>query len=238
MQQAIYSSDVEQFDKMADEWWDVSGVCKPLHELNPFRLQYVTDIVKLTGKTVLDLGCGGGILAESLNKSGAYVTAVDPSYRLIDAARLHAKQHDLAIDYIVADAAQYAMQHKESYASKFDVITCMELLEHVPDPYEIIEICKKLLTKNGLVFFSTINRNFKAYVLAVIAAEYMLKLLPISTHNYAQFIKPSELAAAIRNNNLELMDITGIDYNPLFSSIKLGSSPSVNYLACAKNIVE
>jgi 2-polyprenyl-6-hydroxyphenyl methylase/3-demethylubiquinone-9 3-methyltransferase len=238
MQQAIHSSDVEQFDKMADAWWDLNGVCKPLHQLNPFRLQYVMDRVNLIGKSVLDLGCGAGILSESLSKAGACVTAIDPAANLIDVAKEHARQGNLEIDYINADAAQYASCHQKSCAKKFDVITCMELLEHVADPGELIAICKNLLAKNGLVFFSTINRNIKAYALAIIAAEYMFKLLPIGTHTYAQFIKPKELATAIRQNKLELIDISGINYNPLCATVTLVASPSVNYLACAKYMVD
>jgi 2-polyprenyl-6-hydroxyphenyl methylase/3-demethylubiquinone-9 3-methyltransferase len=234
MQQAMYSSDVEQFDKMAEEWWNLNGVCKPLHELNPFRLQYITDRVSLSGKMVLDLGCGGGILSESLKKSGAEVTGIDPAKNLIEAAKYHAKENNLEINYIVADAEQYA----NDCTNKFDIITCMELLEHVSDPSELVGICKKLLVDNGIVFFSTLNRNFKSYALSIIAAEYVLKLLPIGTHNYANFIKPNELATAIRKNNLQLTDITGLEYNPISSSVKLVTSPSVNYLACAKNIVD
>ena len=238
MRQAIDDSDVEQFDKMADAWWDLDGVCKPLHQLNPFRLQYVMDRVNLKDKSVLDLGCGAGILAESLSKAGACVTAVDPAANLIDVAKVHARQGNLQIDYINTDAAQYAICHQKSCVKKFDVITCMELLEHVADPGELITICKNLLAKNGLVFFSTINRNIKAYSLAIIAAEYMFKLLPIGTHSYAKFIKPNELATAIRQNKLELTDITGINYNPLCARVTFVASPGVNYLACAKYMVD
>jgi 2-polyprenyl-6-hydroxyphenyl methylase/3-demethylubiquinone-9 3-methyltransferase len=226
----LVPEELSKFDTMALRWWDPLGDCRPLHEINPTRLQFITDRVSLSNLKVLDIGCGGGILAESMAKRGADVIGIDASLSLVEVARLHALESDLKnVSYLETTAEEYAAM----YPAEFDVITCMELLEHVPDPALLIASCAKLVKPNGHLFFSTLNRNPKAYLLAILGAEYVLKLLPKHTHSYEKFIRPSELENWLRKADLSLNELAGIHYNPFFHRAKLTSDISVNYLAYA-----
>lgn len=232
MQNNIYSSEeLKKFAAMANQWWDPNGPCKPLHGLNPLRLSYIENLVNIENKSVLDIGCGGGILSESMAQKGANVTAIDLAPELISVAKLHLLESKLKVDYQLIDVLDMAKLHPE----KFDVITCMEMLEHVPDPLLVVQQIKKLLKPQGLVFFSTLNRNLKSYIYSILGAEYFLKLLPKGTHDYEKFIRPSELTQFSRKNQLTLIDLQGVAYNPLNSQFSFTEDISVNYLACFKN---
>lgn len=222
----IDQAEIEKFEKLARTWWDLESEFKPLHEINPLRLDYISQRTPLAGKEVLDIGCGGGILTESLARSGAITTGIDMGEAPLQVARLHQHESGLDIDYRQVTAEALAQQ----CPGKFDVITCLEMLEHVPDPASVISACRQLLKPNGHLFLSTINRNPKAYLFAILGGEYLLKLLPAGTHDYQKFIKPSELAKAIRAENLCLKDITGMTYNPLTKVYRLGPDTDVNYL--------
>ena len=222
----IDQAEIEKFEKLARSWWDLESEFKPLHDINPLRLDYISQRTQLAGKEVLDIGCGGGILTESLARSGAITTGIDMGEAPLQVARLHQHESGLEIDYQQITAEALALQ----YPGKFDVITCLEMLEHVPDPASVISACRQLLKPNGHLFLSTINRNPKAYLFAILGGEYLLKLLPAGTHDYQKFIKPSELAKAIRAENLCLKDITGMTYNPLTKVYRLGPDTDVNYL--------
>lgn len=224
----IDPQEIAKFDEVAPEWWDIEGPLKPLHQLNPFRLNFIQSHIDLNGLNVLDIGCGGGILTESLSKAGAKASGIDMSEPAIKAAKEHAEKHNLPIHYQQISAENYAAEHPHSV----DIITCMELLEHVPDPASIIAACANLVKPGGHVFMSTLNRNLKSYLFAILGAEYVLKLLPKGTHDYAKFIKPSELDTWASAAGLELLDLTGITYNPLRSTYSLTDDVSVNYLAC------
>lgn len=219
--------EVEKFESIGDQWWDANGPFKPLHELNPYRLQFVTDRVSLIDKSLLDIGCGGGIFAEALSRAGAQVSGIDLSPAAIRTAQQHAQEQSLAISYQVISAEDYAAQH----ANQFAVVTCMELLEHVPDPARLIQACSDLVQPGGDVFFSTLHRNVKSYLQAIIGAEYLLKLLPRGTHDYAKFIRPSELDAWARQAGLELAGLSGLSYSPWRKEYYLSDDVSVNYLA-------
>lgn len=219
--------EIEQFSNLADRWWDPMGPCKPLHQLNPTRFQYITLHHDLKDAMVLDIGCGGGILSESLAKAGAKVSAIDASEQLIEVA--HAHQETLGIHYETTTAEEFAKTH----AGEFDVITCMELLEHVPDPQSLLKACQTLLKPGGKLFVSTLNRTPKAYVYAIMAAEYILRLLPKKTHDYNQFIRPSELHQWLTRAGLVLEDLTGLQYNPLTAKAYLHDDLNVNYLGYA-----
>jgi 2-polyprenyl-6-hydroxyphenyl methylase / 3-demethylubiquinone-9 3-methyltransferase len=221
-------AELEKFGELAHRWWDPQGEFRPLHEINPLRLAWIEGLAPLAGKSVLDVGCGGGILAEAMARKGARVTGIDLSEKPLKVAQLHLHESRLAIDYQLASAEALAGKH----AGEFDVVTCMELLEHVPEPPSTIAACAKLAKPGGKVFFSTINRNLKSYLFAVIGAEYVLKLLPMGTHDYQRFIKPSELAKAARAAGLRLIELKGITYNPLTRVYSLGADCDVNYLAC------
>lgn len=225
--------EVAKFDIIAKEWWDPESKTKPLHLINPLRLQYVQNHAALNTKKVLDVGCGGGILSEAMSSKGASVTGIDLSQEVLKAAQTHAKQHDLNIYYEHTDVEDFAQQNPQA----FDVVTCMELLEHVPDPGRVIQACSDLIKPDGTVFFSTINRNLKAYFLAIIGAEYILNMLPKGTHQYDKLIRPSELSRSAMRASLQLKDITGIHYQPLNGQFKLCQDVSVNYLACFKKTV-
>ncbi|MCH7741114.1 MAG: bifunctional 2-polyprenyl-6-hydroxyphenol methylase/3-demethylubiquinol 3-O-methyltransferase UbiG [Proteobacteria bacterium] len=216
---------------MARKWWDRESEFKPLHDINPLRLSYITERVSLPAKRVLDVGCGGGILSESMAELGAQVTAIDVGEAALTVARLHQHESKLNIDYRQATIEEIA----DSGIELFDVITCLEMLEHVPDPGSVIGACKRLLKPDGQLFLSTINRNPKAYLFAVIGAEYVLNLLPRGTHDYARFLKPSEIATWLRQHNLDLKDITGMTYNPLTEIYRLSTDVDVNYLVHATN---
>ena len=218
--------ELEKFSQLAHRWWDPGAEFKPLHDINPLRLDWIDGIAGLRGKRVLDVGCGGGILAESMAARGARVTGIDLAEKPLKVAQLHLLESGLPVDYRLIAPEALAREMPAS----FDIITCMELVEHVPDPAALVQACADLVAPDGRVFFSTINRNLKSYVLAVIGAEYVLKLLPRGTHDYAKFIKPSELAAMCRAAGLHIQDITGMTYNPFTKVYSLGPDADVNYI--------
>ncbi len=218
--------ELEKFSALAHRWWDPESEFKPLHQINPLRLDWIDAIAPLNGRNVLDVGCGGGILAEAMARRGARVKGIDLSEKALKVAQLHRMESRVAVDYEAVSAEALA----ESESATYDVITCMELLEHVPDPGSLVRACSRLARPGGEVFFSTINRNLKSYVFAVIGAEYVLKLLPKGTHDYLKFVKPSELARHCRAAGLEVREIKGMRYNPLARSYSLVGDASVNYL--------
>jgi 2-polyprenyl-6-hydroxyphenyl methylase / 3-demethylubiquinone-9 3-methyltransferase len=222
----VSQKEIDKFNELAHKWWDEESEFKPLHQINPLRLHLIHDKVNLKNKKVLDVGCGGGILSESMAKLGAEVTGIDMGEKVIRIAELHALQSKLNIDYQCTSIEVIATKQKAT----FDVITCMEMLEHVPDPSIIVSLCAKLLKPGGTLFMSTINRNLKAYLFAVIGAEYILKLLPRGTHDYEKFIKPSELIAWCRKENLTINTLIGMTYNPITQIYKLSDDVAVNYL--------
>jgi 2-polyprenyl-6-hydroxyphenyl methylase / 3-demethylubiquinone-9 3-methyltransferase len=224
------AQELAKFDALAAHWWDSTGELKTLHQINPLRLQYISDHVPLAGKTVLDIGCGGGILSESMAQQGALVTAIDLNPSLIQVAKLHLLESNVSVNYEVISAEQ----HAETRPQHYDVITCMELLEHVPDPSSIIAACSKMIKSDGHLFFSTINRNPKSYLQAIIAAEYILKLLPKHTHRFRDFIKPSELCDWLRSYELKPSDIKGISYHLRTQSYTITNDIAVNYLLYAR----
>ncbi|MBS0353821.1 MAG: bifunctional 2-polyprenyl-6-hydroxyphenol methylase/3-demethylubiquinol 3-O-methyltransferase UbiG [Proteobacteria bacterium] len=219
-------AELQKFSDLAHRWWDPESEFKPLHQINPLRLDWIDAAASLAGKRVIDIGCGGGILAESMAARGAQVTGVDLSEKALGVARLHLYESGQSVDYQLISAEEMARDNPES----FDVVTCMEMLEHVPDPASTIRACAALVKPGGHVFFSTLNRNLKSYLMAVVGAEYILKLLPKGTHEYAKFIKPSELARYVREAGLDLEDLTGMHYNPLSQVYSLGPNTDVNYL--------
>jgi len=226
----IDKDEIEKFNRIATRWWDVNGDFEPLHKINPLRLDFVSKNTKLEKKQVLDIGCGGGILSESMDNIGAFVTGIDMASDVIDIAKLHQKESGTNVNYQNISTEELASTNQNFY----DVITCMEMLEHVPSPNDIISSCSSLLKDNGYVFFSTINRNFKSFVFAIIGAEHILKLLPVGTHQYSKFIKPSEIEEIARKSNLELVDTIGINYNPLIKKYYCSSDVDVNYIMCFK----
>ncbi|MDO7711779.1 MAG: bifunctional 2-polyprenyl-6-hydroxyphenol methylase/3-demethylubiquinol 3-O-methyltransferase UbiG [Pseudomonadota bacterium] len=219
-------NEVAKFEALANGWWDTEGESKPLHEINPLRLDYIKTKCSLNNKKVIDVGCGGGILSEALAKNDATVTGIDMGEMPLNVARLHALEAGLSIDYQQLTAEQKAQQS----ANEFDIVTCMEMLEHVPDPVSVIMACAQLVKPGGDVFFSTLNRHPKAYLFAVVGAEYLLKMLPKGTHDYKRFIRPSEMASWCRQAGLEVSHITGLSYNPLTKNYSLGDDVKVNYL--------
>ncbi len=227
----VDENELAKFETLAYRWWDKESEFKPLHDINPLRLNYINECVNLSGKQVLDIGCGGGILSESMAKKGAQVTGIDLGQAPLAVAKIHAKEQDIAIDYQAVSAETMAARKPKS----FDVVTCMEMLEHVPDPAAIIKACSELAKPNGHVFFSTINRNPKSFLFAIIGAEYILNLLPKGTHEYEKLIKPSELDRWIRHANMSTKDITGMTYNPINKTYNLSSDTSVNYILHAQN---
>ena len=219
-------AEISKFEELASRWWDKHGEFKPLHEINPLRLHYIDERVNLSGKRVLDVGCGGGILSESMAQRGADVTAIDMGKAPLSVAKLHAMESEVDIDYQQITVEELA----ELQPASFDAVSCMEMLEHVPDASSVIKACQKLVKPGGHVFFSTINRNPKAYMFAIVGAEYILKMLPRGTHEYEKFIKPSELDEWAREADLALKNITGMTYNPLTNNYKLGKDVDVNYM--------
>ncbi len=223
-------AEVNKFEQLASRWWDPGSEFKPLHDINPLRLNYIDARAALAGKRVIDVGCGGGILAESMAKRGAVVTGIDAGQAPLTVAKLHALEANVQVDYQQSTAEACAAEH----AGEFEVVTCMEMLEHVPDPAAVIQACAELAQPGADLFFSTINRNPKAYALAIIGAEYLLRLLPKGTHDYNKFIRPSELGRWLRAAGLELLEVTGMGYNPLTRQYKLCKDIDVNYLVHAK----
>lgn len=219
-------AEVAKFDALADSWWDPEGQSKPLHQINPLRLQFIKDRTVLKTAKIVDVGCGGGILTESLAANGAEATGIDMGELPLEIARLHALEAGLKINYQQTTAEAMAANHP----AEFDAVTCMEMLEHVPDPQAIIEACASMVKPGGDVYFSTLNRNPKAWLLAIVGAEYIANMLPKGTHDYARFIKPSELARACREAGLSVSAIAGISYHPLTRQYALTEDVDVNYL--------
>jgi len=233
MKQAMTNADpveLEKFSQLAHRWWDPNSEFKPLHDINPLRLGYIDRHAGLAGKTVLDVGCGGGILSEGMAGLNARVTGIDLSDKALQVARLHLLESGKQVDYRSIAAEQLA----EEQPANYDVVTCLEMLEHVPDPQSTVTACTRLVKPGGWVFFSTLNRNPKSYLFAVIGAEYILNLLPRGTHDYAKFLKPSELARFCRNAGLNLVDLTGMSYNPLTRTYTLGRDTDVNYMVACR----
>jgi 2-polyprenyl-6-hydroxyphenyl methylase/3-demethylubiquinone-9 3-methyltransferase len=223
-------AEIAKFEGLADRWWDLQGEFKPLHDINPLRLDYVAQRARLDGRQVLDVGCGGGILTEAMARKGASVTGIDLAEAALAAARLHLHGSGLEIDYREIAAEELADTRPES----FGIVACMEMLEHVPDPVSTIAACARLVKPDGHVFFSTINRNPKSFLFAIVGAQYLLNLLPRGTHEYGRFIRPSELSRWARNARLDIADITGMAYNPLTRGYRLTRDVSVNYLMHAR----
>ncbi|MEZ9230774.1 bifunctional 2-polyprenyl-6-hydroxyphenol methylase/3-demethylubiquinol 3-O-methyltransferase UbiG [Vibrio amylolyticus] len=225
--QNVDPSEIKKFEDMASRWWDLEGEFKPLHQINPLRLNYVLEKSNgLFDKEVLDVGCGGGILAESMAKEGAIVTGLDMGKEPLEVARLHALETGTKLDYIQSTIEDHANEN----AGKYDVVTCMEMLEHVPDPLSVVKSCSALVKPGGHVFFSTLNRNLKSYLFAIVGAEKLLKIVPEGTHHHEKFIRPSELIKMVDQTDLIEHGITGLHYNPLTDSYKLGSNVDVNYI--------
>ncbi|MCU7891619.1 MAG: bifunctional 2-polyprenyl-6-hydroxyphenol methylase/3-demethylubiquinol 3-O-methyltransferase UbiG [Candidatus Thiodiazotropha sp. (ex Ustalcina ferruginea)] len=222
-------AEVSKFEELASRWWDPHSEFKPLHEINPLRLDYIQRLAPLAGKKVLDVGCGGGILSESMAACGAQVTGIDMGEAPLQVARLHLLESGLEVNYERIPVERLADEQPDN----FDVVTCMEMLEHVPDPASVVKACARAVKPGGNLFFSTINRNPKAYLFAIVGAEYLLKLLPKGTHDYAKFIRPSELHAWMRDAGLTSRSMTGLSYNPLTQAYKLGEDVDVNYLIAA-----
>ncbi|SMM99401.1 3-demethylubiquinone-9 3-methyltransferase [uncultured Candidatus Thioglobus sp.] len=220
--------EVDKFAALASRWWDKNSEFRPLHEINPLRLNYIKEKCggSLEGKKILDVGCGGGILAEALALEGAIVTGIDMAEAGLEVAKLHLLESGLNVDYQKIPVEELAEQH----AGEFDIVTCLEMLEHVPDPSSIIKSCAILVKDDGEVFFSTLNRNMKSYVFAIVGAEYVLNLLPKGTHDWDKFIKPSEMESWARTAGLSLKNMIGMTYNPFTKTYKLESDVSVNYL--------
>jgi len=229
MNSNVDKDEVEKFAVLAARWWDKNSEFQPLHDINPLRLNYIKEQCggSLQGKRILDIGCGGGILSESLALEGATVVGIDLAEAGLEVAKLHLLESGLDIDYKLISAEELVESEQES----FDVIACLEMLEHVPDPSLVIEACSKLVKSNGRVFFSTINRNPKAYFFAIVGAEYILNLLPKGTHNYEKFIRPSEIDGWARTCDLSISSMIGMTYNPITKKYKLGDDVSVNYMA-------
>jgi 2-polyprenyl-6-hydroxyphenyl methylase/3-demethylubiquinone-9 3-methyltransferase len=226
----VHLHEIHKFGSMAERWWDTQGEFKTLHDINPLRLQFIQSYADIAGKRIVDVGCGGGILTEGLAKLGADALGIDLSEELIDIADLHGLESGVNAHYQKISAEALARQQPES----FDHVTCMEMLEHVPDPGSIISACATLVKPGGMVFFSTLNRKPKAYLLAIVAAEHVLQMLPKGTHDYKTFIKPSELSQSARTAGLELQGMVGIEYNPFNKQFNLGKDIDVNYIAAFK----
>ena len=220
------AAEIAKFEASAHRFWDVDGEFKALHKLNPVRARYVQERCTLERSQVLDVGCGGGLLAETLARAGAHVTAIDLAPSMVETARLHALEAGLTIDYRVDDAERLL----NTQAGKYDVVTCMEMLEHVPDPAASMTVLGKLVRPGGDLFVSTINRNFRSFLLAIVGAEYVMNLVPRGTHEYERLIRPAELAAWGRAAGLGLMDVAGLDFNPFTNTCRLTRDPSINYL--------
>ena len=225
----IDPGEVAKFEALASRWWDPHSEFKPLHDINPLRVGYISERTALEGNKLLDVGCGGGILSEALAAKGATITGIDAGDGPISVAKLHLLESGLNIDYSQSTAESWAAEHPATY----DALTCLEMLEHVPDPGSVVRACAAMVKPGGNLFFSTINRNPKAYLFAIIGAEHILRLLPKGTHDYAKFIKPAELAQWLRDAGLLLRDTTGLLYNPFSKHYTLGRDTDVNYIVHA-----
>jgi len=233
----VNDAEIAKFEQIANQWWDLSGDFKPLHQVNPLRVQFICQHIadqqsELFAKKVIDVGCGGGILSESLAKLGANVTGIDMGTEPLNVAKLHALESGLTISYEKITAEDKAQQCTEA----FDMLTCMEMLEHVPDPASVISACSKLVKPGGLIFFSTLNKTVKSYLLAILAAEKILKLVPDGTHDHKKFIRPSQLISWAEQSNLNCLDACGIHYNPITENHKLTSNLDVNYILCCQKL--
>lgn len=227
----VDATEIDKFSELAHRWWDPNSEFKPLHDINPLRLGWIDQHANLSGKTVIDVGCGGGILSESMADKGAQVTGIDLGEKALKVARLHLLESGRQVDYRLISAEDMASENPAT----FDVVTCLEMLEHVPQPASVVAACAQLAKPGGWVFFSTLNRNLKSYAFAVLGAEYLLKMLPKGTHDYAKFLKPAELASFARAAGLEVVDLVGMTYNPLTQVYALENDTGVNYLmACRK----
>ena len=226
----VDQSEISKFSALAHRWWDPNSEFKPLHAINPLRLGWIQSFVNLEGKKVVDVGCGGGILAESISQAGANTTGIDLSEKALKVAELHALEIGANLTYRLISAEALADEQTEQY----DVVTCMEMLEHVPDPASVVRACAKLCKPGGTLFFSTLNRNPKSYLFAIIGAEYILKLLPKGTHEYTKFIKPSELVAFTREAGLEMLGMKGMSYNPITQVYSLNDDVDVNYMIAVR----
>ena len=223
--------ELQKFSELAHRWWDPNSEFRPLHEINPLRLEWINALAPVAGKRVVDIGCGGGILAEAIAKKGATVTCIDLSEKALKVADLHSLESGVSVRYELTSAEDLAARE----AGQYDVVTCMEMLEHVPDPSAIVKACATLVKPGGQVFFSTLNRNPKSYLFAIIGAEYVLRLLPRGTHDYAKFITPAELSQYSRNAGLQVEAVKGMTYNPFTKIYSLNQDTDVNYLiACSK----
>jgi len=226
----VDAAEIDKFQSIASRWWDPESEFRPLHEINPLRVGYIErQVGNLAGRTVLDIGCGGGILAEALASRGARVTGIDMAEMSLDVARMHLRESGLEVDYRLVTAEEFAAGH----AGEYDIVTCLEMLEHVPDPAAIVAAAARALKPGGRLVLSTLNRNPKSFALAILGAEYLLRLLPRGTHQYRKFIKPSELAAALRASGMRPLDLTGMSYNPIGGHYSLGRDIDVNYLMTA-----
>ncbi len=229
----VDAQEIAKFEAVASRWWDLEGKFKPLHRINPLRLGFIAQHSNgLFGKKVLDVGCGGGILAESMAREGAVVTGLDMGAEPLQVARLHALENGVKLDYV----QQTVEDHAEEFAGQYDVVTCMEMLEHVPDPRSVVHACARLVKPGGQVFFSTINRNPKAWLMAVFGAEYVLRMVPRGTHDVKKFIRPSELLGWVDETTLREQHITGLHYNPLTNKFRLGRGVDVNYMVHTRHV--
>jgi len=230
----VNPDEIAKFEKVASQWWDLTGDFKPLHQINPLRRQFIIQHVKnIFDKNIIDVGCGGGILSESLAKLGASVTGIDMGEEPLNIAKLHALESNIEVNYELITAEEKAQASPE----KFDIVTCMEMLEHVPDPSSVVAACANMVKPNGFIFFSTLNKTIMSYLLAIVAAEKVLKLVPDGTHNHDSFIRPSTLISWAEQHNLKCIDAAGIHYNPVTENHKLNNKLDVNYILCFQKLV-